>query len=387
MPSHVPPIARIRLARSFPRLLALPAAFIIAGTVLVAVAISIGGVPLLLTAGIGGLVGLVVGIARAAILLSVRVDVEESAVRLRSLGTDHAFALVPGPVTRVRLRGDQASSLRSATRWLGYDLGRARLRDEEDIEIVRLAPTDSVILIPTEDGRLALAAAEELALLDALTRAARARQRLDAIVAPPQPAPDAPVEGAEAPTPSAPDEPPPIMTGIERALYERRQVEEREAVSASSEAGASGQEQHAGDRTMSDVAVAAPVATDAVPLPEAEPASEPELPAASLTTTTSRRRQLRVARPSWVRRPEPSIVLVVLPLATAGAAWAIGLARDTIPAYGTDMGRLVALALVLAGPGTTVGAIVARIWWPRLVAVVVAGGIASAVFVGRSLLG
>ncbi|MEO6578733.1 MAG: hypothetical protein ABIO99_07550 [Candidatus Limnocylindria bacterium] len=372
MPTRVPPIARIRLARSFPRLLALPAAFIITGTALVAVAISIGTLPLLLTAGIGGLVGLAVGVARAAILLSVRVDVEESAVRLRSLGTDRAFALVPGPVTRVRLRGDQASGLRSATRWLGYDLGSARLRDEEDIEIVRLAPTDSVILIPTEDGRLALAAAEEHALLDALTRAARARQRLDAIVAPSQP---------------ASNEPAPVMTGIERALYERQQVEEREAaVSTSSTARASGQGQDDEDRTMSDVAAAAPVATDAVPLPEAGPTPEPKLPAPS-SAAASQRRQLRVARPSWVRRPEPSVVLIVLPLATAGAAWAIGLARDTIPASGTDMGRLVALGLVLAGPGTTVGAILARIWWPRLVAVVVAGGIASAVFVGRSLLG
>ncbi len=382
MPSRVPPIARIRLARSLPRLLTLPAVFIVVGAALVAAAISIGTLPLLLTAGIGGLVGLLVGVARAAILLSVRVDVEESAVRLRSLGTDRAFVLVPGPVTRARLRGDQASSLRSATRWSGYDLGRARLRDEEDIEVIRLARTDSVILIPTEDGRLALAAAEELALLDALTRAARARQRLESIVAPPQPPPDVPAVDVDRPGPRVPEEPAP-MTGIERALYERRQAEERE-VEAHRSSGAA-----ANIADPERVRVATTDATDAAPVPvEAIPAPEAEVELISPSSIpTGLRRRLRIVRPSWVRRPEPSIVLVVLPLVAAGAAWAIGLARDTIPTSGTDMGRLTALALVLAGPGTTVGAIVARIWWPRLVAVVVAGGIASAVFVGRALLG
>jgi hypothetical protein len=29
----------------------------------------------------------------------------------------------------------------------------------------------------------------------------------------------------------------------------------------------------------------------------------------------------------------------------------------------------------------------ARVWWPRLVGVVVAGGLAGAVFVGRALVG
>ncbi len=94
-----------------------------------------------------------------------------------------------------------------------------------------------------------------------------------------------------------------------------------------------------------------------------------------------------MTRPTWVRRPEPSLLLVVLPLVGAGAAWGIGLARDSLPSAGTDLGRLTALALVLAGPGTVVAAIVARVWWPRLVAVVVAAGLSSAVFVGRVLLG
>jgi hypothetical protein len=86
-------------------------------------------------------------------------------------------------------------------------------------------------------------------------------------------------------------------------------------------------------------------------------------------------------------RPAPSIVLVLLPLVGAGAAWGIGLLLDRMPAAESDIGRLTTLALVLAGPASTVGAIMARIWWPRIVGVVVAGGLAAAVFVGRSLIG
>jgi hypothetical protein len=41
----------------------------------------------------------------------------------------------------------------------------------------------------------------------------------------------------------------------------------------------------------------------------------------------------------------------------------------------------------MAGPATSVGAIMALAWWPRLVGVVVAGGLAASVFIGRSLIG
>ncbi len=297
-------------------------------------------------------------------LLSVRLDIEESAVRLRAIGTDRSFALVPGPVTRARLRGENASRMRSGTRLLGYDLGRARLRDEEEIEVVRLAPTSSVILIPTDHGRFAVAPADEAALLDALSRAARARQRLDAIAQPPEREPDAP----QVPEPSAPAE----MTGIERAIHERRLAEERAAADADQQRLAAAQRAEA-EGEADALRSAVQVAEGAEPV-DAEPA-EPI------------RRGLRVSRPGWVRRPKPSTALLVLPLIGAGVAFAVGVARDSIPTVGSDTGRLVAMALLLAGPGSTIGAIAARVWWPRLVAVVVAGGLVSAVFVGRALLG
>jgi hypothetical protein len=78
---------------------------------------------------------------------------------------------------------------------------------------------------------------------------------------------------------------------------------------------------------------------------------------------------------------------VLLPLVGAGAVWGVATAQGRLPDPATDIGRLTSLGLVLAGPATSVGAIMARAWWPRLVGVVVTSGLASAVFVGRAILG
>ena len=96
---------------------------------------------------------------------------------------------------------------------------------------------------------------------------------------------------------------------------------------------------------------------------------------------TARCRVLRTAP----RAPRPSLRAArALPLVGAGVAWGLAVVlRPACRSPGTDLGRLTALALVLAGPATTVGAIMARAWWPRLVGVVVAGGLAAAVFIGR----
>ena len=113
-------------------------------------------------------------------LLSVRLDVGESAVQVSWIGGSRLYVLSPGPVTRVRLRGANASRLRVRSGVFGWSLGRAVLRGEEPIHIVRLAPTATAILVPTDHGRLAIAPARDEDLLDALSRAARARQQLEA---------------------------------------------------------------------------------------------------------------------------------------------------------------------------------------------------------------
>ena len=356
MSDRVPPIARIRLSRSIPRLLFLPLVGLIAGlTAIAGGLVLVPGTIGLLIAGLSGVVilGALIG---ALTLLSVRLDVEEAAVCLGWLGGERIYPLSPGPVTRVRLRGKDASRLRAAPRLLPWQLGAGRLRGEEDVEVVRLAPTSTAILVPTERGRLAIAAADEKGLLDALSRAARARQRLDDLtrearsVDKPIPPPQVEVDPA-------------LMTGIQRSIFESRMAEERAAAVGAAEA-----ERLAAGATAS--AVESTASAELV-------AGEAEL----------KRRRRSLPRPRWTLSPGPSLALLVLPLVGAGAAWGIAVLLDRMPEPGTDLGRLTALALVLAGPATTVGAIMARVYWPRLVAVVVAGGLATTVFVGRALLG
>lgn len=354
MSDRIPPIARIRLSRSIRRLLALPFLALLAGLAAIAGGLLlVPGITGQLVAGLGGVVilGALIG---AVSLLSVRLDVEEAAVCLSWLGGERIYPLSPGPVTRVRLRGDNASRLRARPRLLPWQLGRGRLRGEEDVEVVRLAPTATAILVPTERGRLAIAAADENLLLDALSRAARARQRLEDLTR------DAPPVEEQMPAVQV-EVDPALMTGIERAIFESRMADERaDALSAAD-----------------TERLAAAASADAVELTAG----------AGLAPVESESKRRRVPRPHWTPRPGPSLALPVLPLVGAGAAWGLAVLLDRMPDPGTDLGRLTALALVLAGPATTVGAIMARVYWPRLVAVVVAGGLATAVFVGRALLG
>jgi hypothetical protein len=367
MPSRTPPIARIRLARSPLRLLALPALLLVLAATL-ALAAVLGPLRVgeatwyVLVAGSAVLA--LVALAVAARVWSVRLDVEESAVRLHWLGGERRYPLAPGPVTRVRLRGEQASRLRARSRWLGWGLGRARLRDEEDIQVVRLAPTPTVILVPTERGRLAIAPASEDELIDALSRAARARQRAEEL---------ADAEAAEPEAAPEPEPEPHVLTGIERALLEERLAREREEAEA--------------------VAAAMPPE----PEPEPEPAADTDAPADTEAMPASQVAALPVTRRSrWRRgrgslprigRPRPSAAFVLLPLVGAGIVWGAATSLGRLPDPTSDLGRLTSLALVLAGPATSVGAIMARAWWPRLVGVVVTSGLAAAVFVGRALLG
>jgi hypothetical protein len=289
-------------------------------------------------------------VVAAAVLMSVRLEVAESTVGLVWLGGRRNYQLVPGPVTRVKLRGKSASKLRPRSGALGWGIGAAMLRDEEAIELVRLAATRTAILIPTERGRLAVAPNRDEELLDALARAAHARQRAED-------------EQAQAEAPRAEPEPelePSALTGIERALLEERLARERSEARLAAETARAASE-----------AAAVEVETDGGP-----EAAEPVEIAPRRT-----RRSLRLVRPraGWV--------FVLLPTAGAGIAWWAGQTLGTLPEPGSDLARLSLLALVLAGPATSVGAIMALAWWPRLVGVVVAGGLVASAFIGRSLFG
>lgn len=368
MSSTVTPIARIRLARSPARLFALPALLVLLAAALAILAVPgplrMGEVAWYAALAVAGLLALV-AIAIAVRMLSIRLDVEEAAVHLHWLGGDRRYPLAPGPVTRVRLQGENASRLRARSRWLGWGLGRARLRDEEDIDVVRLAATPTVILVPTERGRLAIAASSEDELIDALSRAAHARQRLEQLaVASPAPATvEAGVRTDEAlPPEPAPEPEPHVLTGIERALLEERLAREREEGAAGGAAE-----------------------TEPEPIPEAQ-----AMPAgAGAVPGPMRRGGWRAGGRGVPRigRPRPSAAFVLVPLVGAGIVWGAATVLGRLPDPTSDLGRLTSLALVLAGPATSVGAIMARAWWPRVVGVVVTSGLAASVFVGRALLG
>jgi hypothetical protein len=387
-------IDRVRLARSLPRLLAAPLLAIALGAALAATGVVlIGGTPGLAAAG-GGIALAVLGVLGAAVPLSVRVDIEESIVRVRWLFGRRVYLLTPGSLTRIHLHGEGATPLRSGFRF-GWALGPAVLRNVEEIHVVRLAPTETVILIPTARGRLGIATSDEQHLIAALTRAAHARARAQEAVeaAPPPPEPE--------PEPSAPPLvegfDPRLLTGIERSLYQeslaRQAAEARAAAVPTPPVRAEPEPTTAIEPSPDAISSAEPRRIFRRPSWARRRASEASLdmpvmppPAATGVALPSRRGVPARVRALPLRRPKPSWLLPLLPLVAAGGAWAAGAYLGRMPELGSDSARLTALALVLAGPGSTIGALMARTWWPRTVGVVVTGGLAASVFIGRALL-
>lgn len=398
MTGNTVPIAPIPLARSTRRLLTPPLVLFLAGAVAVA-----GGVVLGDARGIGlvaaGLVVAALSIALGTMLLSVRLDVEIATLRLRWLGGERRYTLVRGPVTRVALRGSDAARLRPRFGALGWALGRARLRGNENVDLVRLSPTASMILVPTDRGRVGVAPASEQQLLAALAAAARIQQRLDEVAerarafapardelaAVPQPRPVA------LPLPAVPGEAPAaavqrLLTGIERTLLEERLAADRAAALVAAEA----ERQDAADAArMAAVVPALPVA------------------GATMSTAPARvRRRGQWQRPAWMaartraprqtaaeRRPFPiptdrllAYGVVVAPAVAAAAVWltAAITGRLEMP---VEQLRPVALAMLAAGPAAALAGLAAQTWFPRLVGLVAITALASLGLVGRALLG
>jgi len=391
MTERTMPIAPVRLARSAGRLLAPTALLLAAAGVTAAGAVALGGlagIGLLIAAGVVAVLSLYLLI----ILLTVRLDVEVAALHLRWAGGDRSFALTRGPVTRVAVRGPGSAAIRPRFGALGWGLGPARLRGQERIELVRMAPTATVILVPTDRGRLAVAPASEAELVAALTAAARVQQRLDDVASHartlmphPRPAPapeDAPsrepadlLRAAAAGLPEGR-----LLTGIERQLLEERLAAERAAALAAAEA----------ERAA---AAAAAVADTAATLGEA-----PAAPAPAIRSIRRARRSLEWRRPGWIRRPEwtqrPSLrpadgvglTLAAAPLVVAGTALAVAAVAGMLDGTPAEL-RLVWLALILVGPAGTLGALMARAWFPRQLGLVVVTAVLACLLIGRAALG
>ena len=362
MPEEPAVIAHVRLARSTWRLLLVPAILAALGLL----AIAVGRV---LDPGVGiavaaaGALAIVVAVLGGASLLSVRLEVDLAVLRLHWLGGERRYVLLRGPVTRIAVRGPSASALRPRFGLLGWGLGAARLRGQEEIELIRLAPSRSVIAVPTDRGRLAIAPTSEQELLAALAGAARVKQRLDEMTGRfgQRPA----LRGEPAAATQMPAEAP---TGIERALLEGRLAAERA-------------------RAEED---------DGLPRPEPAAATSveaAELPPPIVVERAGRvrpRRRTEWSRPGWMaaaaaRRPARDLLVTLVPILAAGVIWmAAGLGRQLDG--DTSSTRLLILSIALAGPVATLGALMARAAWPRLVGLVLLSGLGALLLIGRSLI-
>lgn len=376
-------IGRVALARSVPRLLAIPASL-----VALALAAAAGGVVAwsALGEGVGTVAGAVLVVLALAALVSAfvaarvplttRLDVEAGRLTVAWLGGARHYELVRGAVTRVTLVGDEGRVVRSGTDLLGWTVGAAMLRGEEPIEAVRLAATPTMILVPTDRGRLAIAAASEAELISALSAAARVRQRMQEAAAAAAPALREPPAAEHAvPGPVEDHEGEPVLTGIERARREAELAAAREAalIAARAELAAQG---------------TAPVAA-APPRRREEPPRWIEREAPWTRPSDARRRRRGAwTRPDWAT-PRVLAVIVALvwalvPLLAAGGTWLV--AQGVGPGSDT-WNNMLTLALALGGPAAALAVLAARAWWPRLTGLVTMSSVAALVMVVRALAG
>lgn len=395
-------IARIALARSLARIVALPVVLLV-----LAGAATTGGLFVAqeaLTIGLWAAAGVLVlaALALAVVPLTLRLEVEVGGLRVRWLFGSRRFRLMPGAVTRAGMSGERAAirtGLRGAVGWI---YGRTRLRGEEPIWIVRLAGTESVILVPTDLGRVAIAAASEGELLEGLAAASRVQQRLDeagghlpAVSLPlqdtaPWPivrtAPDADV-ALDVAGGDEPEAEPHVLTGIERARLEEELAAAREAALRAAE------EER---RTLVDAGAAAaavpvePPGAGSERLATAAPAYDLERDAPLTAPSAVRRRvQGTWTRPAWALpgrvRVLGTVAWGLVPLLASLVAYALlGSGRLT----GVDVtSKLQILALVACGPLTALGVLMARTWWPRLSGLVTVSSVMALVLLVRTVAG
>ncbi|MDP9273430.1 MAG: hypothetical protein M3O93_07890 [Chloroflexota bacterium] len=369
-------ISRVDLARSLPRILAIPILVSLVGAGAVASGLILGGsgrMPLVA----GGVATILLAAIVARIPLTLRLEVEVGGIRLRWLGGGRRYRLVPGPVTRATVAGADAGRgvLRIRFGFLGWAVGPGVLRGAERVSVVRLAPTPTVILVPTEGGRLALAAASEGELLAALGAAARVQQRLDEVSGRLRAAAPAALAAARQPVeqPAEASATGRILTGIERAWLEAQLTAAREAALAAAEAERAA-------IAEGRISVVAPTAPMHPTVTEAERWRAPN--------AARRRIKATWTRPAWATPAMVAVLLAwgwaMIPLVASGVAWLVS--GPAAEATGTSP-RILALALSLGGPAGAVGVLATRAWWPRMTGLVAITAVGALMMVARAAVG
>jgi hypothetical protein len=128
-----------------------------------------------------GAIGVAVTVAGVAVLLyvillglhvlSLRLEVHPGEVLVTSVLVRRRYRLVRGAVTRMKAPEGRAL-FGTQLGGFGLEIGLGRAAPDESVDVIRLAPVRSMIMIPSHGNRLAVAPSSERRLLRALQAAA-----------------------------------------------------------------------------------------------------------------------------------------------------------------------------------------------------------------------
>ena len=104
-------------------------------------------------------------------VLSLRLEVHPGEVRVSSVLVRRRYRLVRGTVTRMEAPPGRAM-FGTQLGGLGLEVGLGRASPNESVDVIRLAPVRTMIMIPSDGNRLAVAPSSERRLLRALQAAA-----------------------------------------------------------------------------------------------------------------------------------------------------------------------------------------------------------------------
>ena len=161
----------IPLRRSVPRLAAIVGLRAVIGLAAVFTALTAFGVVAAVLYLAGGVV-LAYALGLGAYLFTLRLEAIPGHLRLRSLFGSRTYRLRKGEVRRLWVRFSRRP-LEARVAGLGVRFGEGQLGGEMLVDVISLDESTTLLIIPVDGGRLAIAPASEADLLNALLLAAR----------------------------------------------------------------------------------------------------------------------------------------------------------------------------------------------------------------------
>ena len=107
-----------------------------------------------------------------AYLFTLRLEAVPNELRLRSLFGTRQYRLRRGNVNRLTVKFARRP-LEARVAGLGVRFGEGQLGGERLVDVIALDNVPSLVMVPVEGGRLAVAAEPETVLLEAVRRAAQ----------------------------------------------------------------------------------------------------------------------------------------------------------------------------------------------------------------------